>query len=106
MLNKQKEWCQTKMEKGKEFLKEHKIQIGFVGGVVFTTVAGMLIDKLLAPKQGCIRFLDDDYGAYAEVWTKDRFENEHKLFDVLYSKEDGDLDKLVKQINEIQHPED
>lgn len=32
MLEKQKEWCQNKVEKGKKWVKDHKFGIGCVAG--------------------------------------------------------------------------
>lgn len=51
MLEKQKEWCKEKTEKGKNWIKKNKFSVGFIAGCTVTTLSIFAITKLIEPKE-------------------------------------------------------
>lgn len=51
MLEKQKEWCHEKLEKGKEMIDKHKFQIGYVAGLTVVVLCSELSKKIFEPKR-------------------------------------------------------
>lgn len=45
MLEKQKEWCQNKVEKGKKWVKDHKFGIGCAVGGASAVLLTMIAKK-------------------------------------------------------------
>lgn len=50
MLEKQKEWCQNKVEKGKKWVKDHKFGIGCAVGGASAVLLTMIAKKIMEPK--------------------------------------------------------
>lgn len=51
MLEKQKKWCQEKVEKGKKWVEERKFEIGVSVGAVIACGSIMLASKLSEPEK-------------------------------------------------------
>lgn len=50
MLEKQKEWCQEKAKKGKEWVKDHKLGIGIAAGCMATVGLQFIKNMMFEPK--------------------------------------------------------
>ena len=55
MLEKQKEWCQNKVEKGKAWIEDHKLVIGYAVGAVSTVLLHVIGKKIMEPKNFMIQ---------------------------------------------------
>lgn len=110
MLEKQKEWCQNKVEKGKKWLKKNKGAIGFGLGAATMTALYLLAEKLDEPKGGNIiytrRLEDDKPNMMASVYYKNRFGKEKNLLNIRYSYTYRGLKELCDNLNEIVYPGD
>lgn len=51
MLEKQKEWCQNKVEKGKKWVKDHKFWIGYGVGIASMVAVNQVVAKIFEPKK-------------------------------------------------------
>lgn len=106
MLEKQKEWCHDKMEKGKKWFNDHKVAIsvtaGYVAGIALTIGSAVLAEKIFKPECNAFQvfYLDpEDPGDFAVGKVgKDRFGKEHVMNVTILRAEDRDL--LVKNIDE------
>lgn len=96
MLEKQKEWCRDKIEKGKTWIEDHKLVIGCAVGVASTVLLHVIEKKIMEPKDFMIQTGTNDrleVGNFMmRVAGEDRFgkESYHSPW-VRY--EDGDKDK-------------
>lgn len=110
MLEKQKEWCQNKAEKGKKWLKKNKGAIGFGLGAATISALYLLAEKLDEPKEGGIAFTrrseDDKPGIIASVYYKNRFGKEKNPMSLQYDYADTALKKLCDNLNEVVYPGD
>lgn len=110
MLEKQKEWCQNKVEKGKKWLKKNKGAIGFGLGAATISALYLLAKKLDEPKEGVITFTrrleDDKPDIIASVYYKNRFGKEKKPTNIQYDYASTELKELCDNLNEIVYPGD
>ena len=110
MLEKQKEWCQNKVEKGKKWLKKNKGAIGFGFGAATMTALYLLAEKLDESKGGNITFTrrleDDKPDIMASVYYKNRFGKEKNPLNIQYGYADSELKELCDNLNEIVYPGD
>lgn len=110
MLEKQKEWCQNKVEKGKNWLKKNRGAIGF--GLGAATMAGlyMLAEKMDEPQCGAITFTrrleDETPDIKASVWYKNRFGKEKNPLNIQYGYADTELKELCDNLNQVVYPGD
>ena len=81
MLEKQKEWCQNKVEKGKAWIEDHKLVIGCAVGAASTVLLHVIGKKIMEPKNFMMR-----------VAGEDRF-GKVSYHSPLVRYEDGDNDK-------------
>lgn len=101
MLEKQKEWCRDKVEKGKAWIEDHKLVIGCAVGVTSTVLLYAIRKKIMEPKDYMIEIGTNDSlkeGAFMmRVTGEDRFgkESYHSPW-VRY--ESGDKERFDKAI--------
>ena len=96
MLEKQKEWCQNKVEKGKAWIEDHKLVIGCAVGAASTVLLHVIGKKIMEPKEFMIQTgtnTDLEVGNF-----KMRVAGEDRFGKVSYHSpwvryEDGDNDK-------------
>ena len=108
MLEKQKEWCQNKVEKGKKWVKKNKDALIFGAGCATTTAVLLGIEKLLENKQAGIAFShienadgswSDDFGV--ETYGVNRFGKVNRGNRVQFPQEDAEwIANAAKQIVE------
>lgn len=110
MLEKQKKWCQNKVEKGKEWLKKNKGAIGFGLGAATMTALYLLAEKLDEPQEGNITYMrhleDGKPDITARVYYKNRFGKEKNPLNIRYGYTDPELNELCNNLNEIVYPGD
>lgn len=96
MLEKQKEWCQNKVEKGKAWIEDHKLVIGCVVGAASTVLLYAIGKKIMEPKDYMIETaanydLEED-NFMMRVTGEDRF-GKRSYHSPWVQYEDGDKDK-------------
>ena len=110
MLEKRKEWCQNKVEKGKKLLKKNKGAIGFGLGAATMTALYLLAEKLDEPKSGSITYTrcleDDKPDIMARVYYENRFGKGKNLLNIRYGYTDPELKELCGNLNEVVYPGD
>lgn len=106
MLEKQKEWCQNKVEKGKEWIKKHQLGIGYILGVGAVIGGGLLIDKIFEPKTKIGQVFLGDFDKNGEIdyaigiIETDRFGKEHiRPENILFLAEES-KDRLFKNVEQ------
>ena len=96
MLEKQKEWCQNKVEKGKAWIEDHKLVIGYAVGAVSTVLLHVIGKKIMEPKNFMIQTgtnTDLEVGNFImRVAGEDRF-GKVSYHSPWVRYEDGDNDK-------------
>lgn len=110
MLEKQKEWCQNKVEKGKKWLKKNKGAIGFGLGAATISALYLLAEKLDEPTGGIITFTrqleDDKPDVMVGVHYKNRLGKVKNPMSIRYGYADPELKELCDNLNEIVYPGD
>lgn len=110
MLEKQKEWCQNKVEKGKRWLKKNKGAIGFGLGAATMTALYLLAEKLDEPKSGYINFTrrlgDDKPDIIANVYYGNCFGKAKNPLNIRYGYADPELKELCDNLNQVVYPGD
>ena len=110
MLEKQKEWCQNKVEKGKKWFKKNKGAIGFGLGAATVSALYLLAEKLDEPKSGSITytrcFEDDKPDIMAKVYYENRFGKWKNPLNIQYGYTDPELKELCDNLNEVVYPGD
>ena len=103
MLEKQKEWCQNKVEKGKAWIEDHKLVVGCAVGVTSTVLLHVIGKKIMEPKNFMIQTgtnTDLEMANFVmRVAGKDRFgkESYHSPW-VRYENGDNDKERIIKAI--------
>ena len=103
MLEKQKEWCQNKVEKGKAWIEDHKLVVGCAVGVTSTVLLHVIGKKIMEPKNFMIQTgtnTDLEVGNFTmRVAGEDRFgkESYHSPW-VRYESGDEDKERIDKAI--------
>ena len=96
MLEKQKEWCQNKVEKGKAWIEDHKLVIGCAVGAASTVLLHVIGKKIMEPKNFMIQTgtnTDLEVGNFMmRVAGEDRF-GKVSYHSPWVRYEDGDKDK-------------
>ena len=96
MLEKQKEWCQNKVEKGKAWIEDHKLVIGCAVGATSTVLLQVIRKKIMEPKEFMIQTgtnTDLEVGNFImRVAGEDRF-GKVSYHSPWVRYEDGDNDK-------------
>lgn len=105
MLEKQKEWCQNKVEKGKKWIKDHQLEIGYGLGVAATIGGGLLIDKIFEPRKKIGQIYRGDFENKDGVidfgigiTEVDRFGKEHVTSDKILLLDEKSKDLLFKNV--------
>ena len=103
MLEKQKEWCQNKVEKGKAWIEDHKLVVGCAVGVTSTVLLHVIGKKIMEPKNFMIQTgtnTDLEMANFVmRVAGEDRFgkESYHSPW-VRYENGDNDKERINKAI--------
>ena len=103
MLEKQKEWCQNKVEKGKAWIEDHKLVVGCAVGVTSTVLLHVIGKKIMEPKNFMIQTgtnTDLEMANFVmRVAGEDRFgkESYHSPW-VRYENGDNDKERIIKAI--------
>lgn len=103
MLEKQKEWCQNKVEKGKKWVKDHKFGIGCAVGGASAVLLTMIAKKIIEPKNFMVQTgtnTDLEEGNFMmRVAGEDRFgrESYHSPW-VRYERGEEDKERFNKAI--------
>lgn len=103
MLEKQKEWCQNKVEKGKAWIEDHKLVIGCAVGAASTVLLHAIGKKIMEPKSFMIQTAtntDLEVGNFMmRVTGEDRFgkRSYHSPW-VPYEYGDEDKERINKAI--------
>ena len=103
MLEKQKEWCQNKVEKGKKWVKDHKFGIGCTVGGASAVLLIMIAKKIMEPKDFMVQTgtnTDLEEGNFVmRVAGEDRFgrESYHSPW-VRYEHGEEDKERINKAI--------
>lgn len=103
MLEKQKEWCQNKVEKGKAWIEDHKLIIGCAVGASSTVLLYVIGKKIMEPKNFMIQTgtnTDLEMANFVmRVAGEDRFgkESYHSPW-VRYENGDNDKERIIKAI--------
>lgn len=111
MLEKQKEWCQNKVEKGKAWIKDHKLVIGCAVGAASTVLLHAIGKGIMEPKDFMIQTgtnTDLEVGNFMmRVAGKDRFgkESYHSPW-VRYEDGNEDKERVIKAITAAINKED
>lgn len=111
MLRKQKEWCQNKVEKGKAWIKDHKLVIGCAVGVSSTVLLYAIGKKIMEPKEFMIQTGTNtglETGNFMmRVAGEDRFgkESYHSPW-VSYERGDEDKERINKAITAAINKDD
>lgn len=96
MLENRKKWCQEKVEKGKEWIDDHKFQIGY--GVGYYVVA-----KIFEPKKSSIdtKPIDngDEHGFAIRTSGVDRFGRGTDFGPWVYCYDKNDRDHIMNNID-------
>ena len=108
MLEKQKEWCQNKVEKGKKWVKKNKDALILGAGCATTTAVLLGIEKLLENKQAGIAFghIENADGSWSddfrvETYGVNRFGKVNRGNGVQFPQEDAEwIANAAKQIVE------
>lgn len=103
MLEKQKKWCQNKVEKGKAWIEDHKLVIGCTVGAASTVLLHAIGKRIMEPKDFMIQtstnldLKEDNF--MMRVTGKDRFgkESYHSPW-VRYEYGDEDKERINKAI--------
>lgn len=110
MLEKQKEWCQNNLEKGKKWFKENKMAIGF--GLGAASMAGMylLLEKINEPKSGYISYMrrleEEKPDISAMVFYENRLGKLKQMVNIKYDYADPELKELCDNLNRVVYPGD
>lgn len=103
MLEKQKEWCQNKVEKGRAWIENHKLVIGCAVGAASTVLLYAIGKKIMEPKNFMIQTatnLDlEESNFMMRVAGEDRFgkRSYHSPW-VRYEYGDEDKERIDKAI--------
>lgn len=103
MLEKQKEWCQNKVEKGKKWVKDHKFGIGCAVGGASAVLLTIITKKIMEPKDFMVQTgtnTDLEEGNFVmRVAGEDRFgrESYHSPW-VRYEHGEEDKERINKAI--------
>lgn len=106
MLEKQKEWCQNKVEKGKKWVKDHQLYIGYAIGVAATIGGGLLIDKIFEPKKKTGQVYRGDFDKDGKIdfaigiVETDRFGKEHVRPENILCLAEDSKDRLFANVEQ------
>ncbi|WP_287643481.1 hypothetical protein [Bacteroides sp.] len=96
MLEKQKEWCRDKVEKGKAWIEDHKLVMGCAVGAASTVLLYAIRKKIMEPQDYMIETatnLNLEEGNFMmRVTGEDRF-GKRSYHSPWVRYEDGDKDK-------------
>lgn len=111
MLEKQKEWCHNKVEKGRAWIDNHKLVIGCAVGAASTVLLYVIGKKIMEPKEFEIQTgtnLKLEEGNFMmRVAGEDRFgrESYHSPW-VRYEYGDEDKERVIKAITAAINKDD
>lgn len=96
-MSKIKEWCQDKVEKGKEWCNNHKFILGYASATIAGVGGIMLWNKIFENKQAGISlgYIENADGSWdeqfgVETWGMDRFGRRHGGHVVKFDQEVAD----------------
>lgn len=111
MLEKQKEWCHNKAEKGRAWIENHKLVIGCAVGAASTVLLYVIGKKIMEPKvfeiQTGTNLRLEDGNFMIRVAGEDRFgkESYHSPW-VQYEDGNEDKERVIKAITAAINKED
>lgn len=101
MLEKQKEWCQNKVEKGKKWLKKNNTKLAFGAGVS-VTAAVCIAKSIYDQNRDCeVLVSQDDKDLILSMGRFNKLGNWKNEQRYRFSKADHMFENLVEAVNEV-----